>query len=105
MSKVTSKLQVTLPKTIAQSYQIRPGNDIEFEAAGDVIHILPTKAKEQDQLLDVKTRLRIFDLATERQRIRELDQQSQEAKTEGNASASRGWTRDELYERGTPFSD
>jgi len=49
MSKVTSKLQVTLPKTIAQSYQIRLGNDIEFEAAGDVIHILPTKAKRPRQ--------------------------------------------------------
>ena len=105
MSKVTSKLQVTLPKAIAQSYQIRPGDDIAFEAAGDVIRILPANAKGQDQLLDVKTRLLIFDSATERQKVRDLERRSRETSVDGDASACRGWTREELYERGTPLSD
>ena len=34
MSKVTSKLQVTLPKTIADRYGIQPGDEIEWSAAG-----------------------------------------------------------------------
>ncbi|PZP64635.1 MAG: AbrB family transcriptional regulator, partial [Azospira oryzae] len=29
MAKVTSKLQVTLPKALAQRYRIRPGDEIE----------------------------------------------------------------------------
>jgi AbrB family looped-hinge helix DNA binding protein len=29
MGKVTSKLQVTVPKAIAQRYGIRPGDEIE----------------------------------------------------------------------------
>ena len=31
MSKVTSKLQVTLPKAIAQAHGIRPGDEIEWD--------------------------------------------------------------------------
>jgi AbrB family looped-hinge helix DNA binding protein len=30
MAKVTSKLQVTIPKAIADRYRIRPGDEIEF---------------------------------------------------------------------------
>ncbi|MCY4199475.1 MAG: AbrB/MazE/SpoVT family DNA-binding domain-containing protein [Gammaproteobacteria bacterium] len=104
MSKVTSKPQAILPKAIAQSYQIRPGDDVEFEAAADVTRILPTRTKGQDKLLDVKTRLRIFDSATERQQIREINRQTQEAETDDDSSACRGWTREELYERGAPLA-
>ena len=41
MAKVTSKLQVTIPKRIAERYAIAPGDDIEFVAAGDGIRIVP----------------------------------------------------------------
>jgi AbrB family looped-hinge helix DNA binding protein len=34
MSKVTGKLQVTLPKSIAERFNIKPGDQIEWEAAG-----------------------------------------------------------------------
>ena len=44
MAKVTSKLQVTLPKQLAQQYGIEPGIDIEWQAAGDVIRVLPSSA-------------------------------------------------------------
>ena len=33
MAKVTSKLQVTVPKALAERYGIRPGDDIRFEEA------------------------------------------------------------------------
>jgi len=41
MSKVTSNLQVTIPKTIAEQYDIKPGDEIEFQPAGDVIRVVP----------------------------------------------------------------
>ena len=40
MAKVTSKLQVTVPKALAERYAIRPGDEIAWEAAGDVIRVV-----------------------------------------------------------------
>ena len=37
MSKVTSKLQLTVPKAIADKYGIRPGDELDWVAAGDSI--------------------------------------------------------------------
>ena len=34
MSRVTSKLQVTIPKEIARRYGIEPGTDVEWLPAG-----------------------------------------------------------------------
>ena len=42
MSKVTSKLQVTVPKVIAEQYGIRPGDDIDWVSAGDSIRVIPS---------------------------------------------------------------
>ena len=42
MAKITSKLQVTLPKTLAEQYHLRSGDEIQFEAAGDVIRVVPS---------------------------------------------------------------
>lgn len=88
MAKVTSKLQVTVPKALAQHYGIAPGDEIEWEAAGDVIRVVPSG---KPPIFDLAARLRLFDQATERlnQRARPVD-----------AVAERGWTREELYERG-----
>ena len=41
MTKVTSKLQVSLPKALADQYGIRPGDDLAWEAAGDIIRVIP----------------------------------------------------------------
>lgn len=41
MAKVTSKYQVTVPKKIAERYGIHPGDDIGWEAAADVIRVIP----------------------------------------------------------------
>ena len=91
MSKVTSKLQVTLPKAIAQAHGIRPGDEIEWASAGETIRVQPRK--KQRATGDIKARLRIFDQATERQRRRQR-------RGRPETTADRGWTREDLYDRG-----
>lgn len=98
MSKVTSKLQVTVPKALAQRYGIRPGDDIRFEEAGEVIRVVTAAAGETTEGLNTDARLRLFDAATARQRTREAGRTLP-------AASSRGWTREELYERGRPRAD
>ncbi len=93
MSRVTSKLQVTIPKAIAERHRIRPGDDIEWVSAGDTIRIV-TEPGEQPSF-SVAERLELFDQASERQAQR---QRRHRRKT----TAGRGWTREELYERGQP---
>ncbi|MBI2468395.1 MAG: AbrB/MazE/SpoVT family DNA-binding domain-containing protein [Candidatus Rokubacteria bacterium] len=92
MAKVTSKLQVTVPKAIAERYGIRPGNDIEWVAAGDAIRVLPPASGSRP--LDAEARLRLFDAATERQRLR------QSGRRAPRPVRGRGWRRADLYERG-----
>ena len=98
MSKVTKKLQVTLPKALADRYGIRPGDDIRFEGAGEVIRVVPASADTPHEELDIEARLRLFDAAAERQRKRERGRRADRANT-------RGWTREELYERGPADAD
>ncbi len=97
MSKVTSKLQVTLPKSLADLYGIRPGDEIEWQEAGEVIRVVPVR-KGRKPRLDPKARLKLFDQATSRQREREagLDPSDLEA----SAAGGRGWTREDLYGHG-----
>ena len=38
---VTSKLQLTVPKAIADQFGIRPGDHLEWVAAGEAIHVIP----------------------------------------------------------------
>ena len=91
MAKVTSKLQVTIPKRLAESYGIAPGDDITFVGAGDAIRVIPPRAVAA--AIDPKERLRLFDAATARQR-----QRRRRGRRRG--TTSRDWTRAELYERG-----
>ena len=87
MAKVTSKLQVTIPKALAERHRIKPGDEIEWTSAGDVIRI-ETAGKPP---LGVQERLRLFDEATKRLRRR---------RWKGGPVKDRGWTREELYTRG-----
>ena len=98
MSKVTSKLQVTVPKALADRYGIRPGDDIRFEEAGEVMRVVPDAAAKPAEVLNTEARLRLFDAATARQRTREAGRSLRTA-------SSRGWTREELYERGRTRAD
>ena len=94
MGKVTSKLQVTVPKAVAEQFGIQPGDEIEWQPAGDFIRVFPTTSpRKRDK--DLKERLRRFDEAVERQRRRER-------RGPRPAGTGRGWTREELYRRGQP---
>jgi AbrB family looped-hinge helix DNA binding protein len=98
MAKVTSKLQVTIPKAIADQYGIVPGDEIEFQPAGNVIRVIPPRAPRLARpRLSLEERLRLFDEATERQRLREKERNYQ-----GPTPAKRDWKREDLYTRGKP---
>lgn len=92
MARVTSKLQVTIPKALAQRYRIEPGSQIEWLPAGEAIRVVPHPDRERAPNRD--RRLDLFDRATERQRIREAEERGESATTE------RGWRREDLYARG-----
>ncbi len=96
MTKVTSKLQVTIPKAIAGEYGIEPGDEIEFLAAGDVIRVLPPRRRRGGRL-SRDERLRLFDRATARQAEREKRMPPHVGST-----TERGWSREDLYARGEP---
>ena len=94
MAKVTSKLQITIPKALAERFGIHPGDEIEWNPAGESIRIIPRSAP-REVAYSVEDRLRFFDRATQRQQERE--QYPLAAPGE-----DRGWTRDELYDRAHP---
>ena len=91
MAKVTSKYQVTVPRKIAEKYHIHPGDDIHWAPAGDVIRVIPPGKRAEPQ--DRESQLRLFDQATERQRRRRVARAPERAR-------SRGWKREDLYNRG-----
>jgi AbrB family looped-hinge helix DNA binding protein len=98
MSKVTSKLQVTLPKVLAEQLGIKPGDDLEWEVAGEVIRVMPAAKKNRSTSKDSRSlRLRVFDHATRRQKQRE---KSLAPELLRSAKAGRGWIREQLYTRG-----
>jgi AbrB family looped-hinge helix DNA binding protein len=92
MARITSKLQVTVPKAIADRFGIRPGDEIEFLPGDGNLRILLSPDKVPHQVED---RLKLFDQATGRQREREGRLRRVE-----NSAADRGWTREGLYDRG-----
>ena len=92
MAKVTSKLQVTIPRRIADLYGIRPGDLITFQEAGEVIRVLPPHAGLPVRLGKAQ-KLALFDASMERQRARETGARNRPVQ-------GRGWTREELYRRG-----
>lgn len=89
MSRLTSKYQLTLPKAVAERAGYKPGDEVEFESAGETIR-MRHKAKRisGDSTTD---RLVLFDLATERQTHRQRSENRTQVTT-------RGWTREDLYE-------
>jgi AbrB family looped-hinge helix DNA binding protein len=90
MAKVTSKYQVTLPKAIAAQYRIRPGDKIEWAAAGEAIGLIPRGRK--GSMEDAQARLRLLDQATARHRKRS-------DRSKAVTPQDRGRTREELSRR------
>lgn len=93
MSKVTSKLQVTIPKALAEQYGIGPGAEIAWEPCGDTIRVLPPGAR--GMRLGLEERLALFDRDT-----RWIEARCARQPLRARRPAERGWTRAELYERG-----
>jgi bifunctional DNA-binding transcriptional regulator/antitoxin component of YhaV-PrlF toxin-antitoxin module len=96
MSRVTSKLQVTLPKAVATAHGITAGSDVTFESSGSVIVLRPGAAPART--LSVDERLALFDAATQRLQGDCAPDESQNSRHDGR---TRGWSRDELYSRGS----
>jgi AbrB family looped-hinge helix DNA binding protein len=92
MAKVTSKLQVTIPKALAEECGIRPGDDIHWAAAGDGLRITPVVAGEGP--MSREERLELFDAATRRQMKRQRGRKPSRV-------GGRGWKREDLYGRGS----
>ena len=93
MSKITSKLQITLPKVVAARFGLHPGDEIAWEVAGNAIRIVPRR--KSPAFGTTARRLKLFDQATQRQSAREgrFDARSL------RAVRSRGWSREDLYAR------
>jgi len=106
MSKVTSKLQLTVPKAIADQYGIKPGDELEWIPAGESIRVelVRRKARAGHQLTTAE-RLALFDANTKWLDELQADE-LKEAKAKGARTTreNRGWTREELYDddRGLP---
>lgn len=104
MAKVTSKLQLTLPKAIADRYKIRPGDDLDWLPAGDAMRVVKRDAAEVLEPPTIKQRLALFDQATARQHRRQAGMRKKRPAADSQDSRSRsqgrGWTREELYQRG-----
>jgi AbrB family looped-hinge helix DNA binding protein len=104
MPKVTSKLQLTVPKKIADQYGIRPGDELEWIPAGESIRVELVRKAKRGHELTVEGKLALFDANTKW--IDELQAaQIKEAKRKSTriTRANRGWTREEIYEdRGYP---
>ena len=91
MTRVTGKFQITLPKRLVDAFGISVGDEVELVAAGDAIRIVPANSVRPG--LSTQERLRLFDEATQR-----MKSSRQEKKLP--AQTDRGWTREELYDRG-----
>ena len=94
MAKVTSKLQITVPKALAQRFGLRPGDEIDWQDGGEAIRVVPAIRQRRS---DTETRLRVFDQATARQKLG-----SERIHTRVPEYRERAWNREELYRRGKP---
>ena len=106
MSKVTSKLQVTLPKAIADHYGVTPGAELIFEPAGESIRVLvarePTVAPTSGTGLALDERQALLEAVAQRQAQRNRRYRLKigaAAARKTDVAEARGWSREELYER------
>jgi AbrB family looped-hinge helix DNA binding protein len=102
MAKVTSKLQLTVPKAIADQYGIRPGDELDWVPAGDAIRVVSSR-RDKSSGRSIAERLALFDQATERQRQREVNPDAADIPPEADwkpHEIERGWRREDLYTRG-----
>jgi AbrB family looped-hinge helix DNA binding protein len=103
MPKVTSKLQLTVPKAIADQYGIRPGDELEWIPAGDGIRVELVRSRASaSRQLTVEERLALLDAGMARvDRLQAAELKKNRGKP---APRDRGWRREDLYldDRGLP---
>ena len=96
MAKVTSKLQITIPKKIADQYGIKPGDELEFVPRAGGIHLVPPGLRTGPKL-SPEERVRLFD-----ESMAYVDRRAEELGIKPKSDESeRDWTREELYTRGS----
>jgi bifunctional DNA-binding transcriptional regulator/antitoxin component of YhaV-PrlF toxin-antitoxin module len=100
MAKVTSKLQLTVPKAIADQYKIRPGDELDWLPAGETIRVVKRSrpASPRADAATLQQRLRLFEQATARQEKRNTAFRRKHGHV--TQPSNRGWTREDLYDRG-----
>ncbi|HEY0789785.1 MAG TPA: AbrB/MazE/SpoVT family DNA-binding domain-containing protein [Chthoniobacterales bacterium] len=91
MAKVTSKLQITVPKAVADAHALRTGSEVQFESAVDCIRLVVGKERPG---LSREEKLRLLRESRERQNARNARWNSVQT------PADRGWKREDLHERG-----
>lgn len=101
MAKVTSKLQLTIPRKIADLHGIHPGSELEFESLGENIRLSVTNSPKPT-FTSLQARLDDFDRATLRQAARDEKLRKEHPELFSEKKSDRGWTREELYDRGFP---
>lgn len=104
MAKVTSKLQLTVPKAIADQYGIKPGDELKWVPAGDAIPVIPVNPRRnQSHRRSVEERLELFRQMLELQREREAKPPKLEPYKDRPwkpHEIERGWRREDLYDHG-----
>ena len=100
MAKVTKKLQITLPKGLSTALGIGPGTELAVEAAGEVMRLRPVDSLTPSNPSDTQSKVEAFDEATERQRQRDARLRAEQPDLFENPT--RGWKREDLYDRGLP---
>jgi len=104
MSKVTSKLQVTIPKALALKYGIRPGDEVRWEELPRgvvMVRVSPggEGAVGEGSAIDV-ARGRLVLTPEERVALLEEGNRRADDAQKGKRwkkSKDRGWTREDLY--------
>ena len=90
MAKVTRKLQITIPKALADRAGIRAGQDIAWYADEGGLRVVP--------VADGPSELSPVERAREFMRI--VAEHRRPASPGVDRSADRGWMREDLYDRG-----
>ena len=101
---MTSKLQLTVPKKIADQYGIRPGDELEWIPAGDSIRVELVRLKAKPRMvLTAEERVALFDESMKRVDRWQAEHLKQ-TEGDGGTRQGRGWTREDLYDppRGLP---
>lgn len=94
MGKVSSKYQISLPRDLARSHGILPGEEFIIEEAGSALYLRREVRASGVAGASIAEKVHAFDRASQRQAERDLAHTGPAQPGDG-----RGWTRDELYQR------